>query len=470
MQWPAGRPDEASSPQARLQCLLQLLAHVVRRGRLLRRVFPRGRPGTFRPRVERLVRLRRRRAGRRQPALASRGGPAAAPDLGTEVLHGAPQHNVLHVQRFQLPPHQRERRLAVSLGVRRGVRGLAAPGGEGVRPAALPATRVGARGLLDGQLAHDQQRHLADGRACGLAAAAGAAVVGEQLRRSAQAPIEPQARPSPQREHAPCGQLHPGQQRADPALGPRRRHVRREPAPGERERRRLVDEALLVALVGRLPDLTDRGGGVGRCGAERVGEGEVAEPWLEAEEEGRRGRVGGEEVELGGEREGRARRGAERAEPRPDGEREGEPRVVGAVREAERRARRERRGEVEAELPRVAAGGEPRLERQPQHADRHLGPHQRPVIVAELDRSLHRARRSVGCSARWCWCGGAVFAAVGQVASGRRRRRDAEVRFGFAGGGDRFGLGVDGRGGLRVPLLVLPVAYNYRRDHPPRLW
>ncbi|KAF8690131.1 hypothetical protein HU200_041370 [Digitaria exilis] len=311
MQWPAGRPDEASSPQARLQCLLQLLAHVVRRGRLLRRVFPRGGPAAFRPRGERLVRLRRRRTGRRQPALASGGGPAAAPDLGAEVVHGAPQHNILHVQRFQLPPHQRERRLAVSLGVRH-VRALAAPGGGELRPAALPATRVGARGLLDGELAHDEQRHLADGRARGLATA-GAAIVGEKLRRNAQAPVEPQARPPPQREHAPRRQLHPGQQRADSALGPRRRHVRREPAPGERERRRrLVDEPLLVpvAVGGHLPDLTGRGAGVGRCGAERVGEGEVAEPWLEAEEEGRRGGVGGEEVELrGASQAGRAPRG-----------------------------------------------------------------------------------------------------------------------------------------------------------------
>ena len=99
----------------------------------------------------------------------------------------------------------------------------------------------------------------------------------------------------------------------------------------------------------------ERGSAVGG-GAERVGVGEreIAEAGLEPEEEGRRGRVGGEEVEeLGGEREGRARRGAKRAAPRADGEREeGEAWVVGAVPEAERGAPREGSGEVEAELPR----------------------------------------------------------------------------------------------------------------------
>ncbi|KAG2584939.1 hypothetical protein PVAP13_6KG365900 [Panicum virgatum] len=139
----------------------------------------------------------------------------------------------------------------------------------------------------------------------------------------------------------------------------------------------------------------ERGSAVGG-GAERVGVGEreIAEAGLDPEEEGRRGRVGGEEVEeLGGQREGRARRGAERAAPRADGEREeGEARVVGAVPEAERGAPREGGDEVEAELPRVADRREAGLERQPEHADRHLSPHKRPVVVAELDPHLQRPR------------------------------------------------------------------------------
>jgi hypothetical protein len=46
-------------------------------------------------------------------------------------------------------------------------------------------------------------------------------------------------------------------------------------------------------------------------------------------------------------------------------------------------------GEAEVELPRVGGGGQAGLERQPQHADRHFGPHQRPVFVPELDGHLH---------------------------------------------------------------------------------
>jgi hypothetical protein len=372
------------SAQAGLQRLLQLLADVVRRGRSL----PRGAPGSV-VRLRHVVRLRLRLhlwRGRRHPAQATprsrssgRRGPAvAAADLRAEVLHGAPEQHVVHAQRLQLPPHQRERRVAV----RRRVRG--GQGGCRCSAAGLGA-RDGARGLLDADLAHDQQRHLADGRASALA------VGGEQLRRHAQAPVEPQARPAPQREHAPGRQPHAGQQRADPAAGPRRRHVGREPAPGERERRHVVQRLHLPPAVGaRLPGLPWRWRR--RGGAQRVREREVAEPRLEAEEEGgRRGGVVGDEVELGGERERRACRGPQRAEPRAHGEREGERRVVGAVREPERRARCERRGHVEAELPQVPSRREPRLERQPQHDDRHLGAHQRPLVVAELDRRLHRA-------------------------------------------------------------------------------
>jgi hypothetical protein len=161
VQW----PPKLSSPQTRLQCPLQLLAHIVQRRRLPGCGFPLGAPGAIRLPGERVVRLRR---GHRHPALASGTGGshgraplAAAPDLSVVILHGVPQHHVIHVQQLQLSPHQREhRRLAISWAVRR----IHAQRGGVLRSTALPAVHVGVRGLLDGELADDQQRHLADSR------------------------------------------------------------------------------------------------------------------------------------------------------------------------------------------------------------------------------------------------------------------------------------------------------------------
>lgn len=177
---------------------------------------------------------------------------------------------------------------------------------------------------------------------------------------------------------------------------------------------------MVVAAVGEVGQLVrrrrrrqrrGRGRGRGR-GDDGVGEREVADAGLEEEGEGRR--AGGEEVELGGEGEGRAGGGPERAEAGTDGEREGLERVIGAVREADRRAGGEGGGEVEAEIPRVAAaaGRDAGEERQPEDADGHLGAHQRPVVVPELDRRLHGRPPRVR-----VWSMG-EFAGFGEVAGG----------------------------------------------------
>jgi len=200
-----------------------------------------------------------------------------------------------------------------------------------------------------------------------------------------------------------------------------------------------------VGVGGRLPDLTGRRGSAVGGGAERVGEREVAEAGLEPEEEGRRGRVGGEEVELGGEHEGRARRGAERAEPRADGEREGEARVVGAVREAERRAGREGGGEVEAELAaRVAARREARLERQPEHADGEPWPASELVVRGGGFRAAAPARWNprgdceVGIDLDWEWKA-EVDWGTPAPRRGEARRRQGEVSSAWWSGTERGG-------------------------------
>ena len=122
--------------------------------------------------------------------------------------------------------------------------------------------------------------------------------------------------------------------------------------------------------------------------------------------------------------------GAEGAHTGADGEGEGEAGIVRAIRQAESWSGGEGGGEVEAELPRVAAGGEAGLERQPEHSDRNLGPHQRPVVVAELDRRLHGFRwlvvvncgfgrswrRDVAAAITTCWDG--VAGEIGGGASG----------------------------------------------------
>ena len=154
--------------------------------------------------------------------------------------------------------------------------------------------------------------------------------------------------------------------------------------------------AVVVVAVGGEVGHLDRQRGWGGCGrrwrrgADGAGDGEVPDPGLEEEREG--GRVGGGEVEFGGEGEGGADGGPQRAQPRADGEGEGLERLVGAVREAERRAGGEGGGEVEAEVLAVSPRREAREEGQPQHADRHFGAQQRAVVVAELDRRLHGGR------------------------------------------------------------------------------
>jgi hypothetical protein len=127
-----------------------------------------------------------------------------------------------------------------------------------------------------------------------------------------------------------------------------------------------------------------------RRGADGADEGEVPDAGLDENREGRR--VGGEDVEVGGESEGRVGRGAQRAQAGADGDGEGPERVVGAVGESQRRAGGERGGEVEAEVLGVAARREAREEGQPQHGDWHLGAQQGAVVVAELDGRLHGGR------------------------------------------------------------------------------
>jgi len=140
----------------------------------------------------------------------------------------------------------------------------------------------------------------------------------------------------------------------------------------------------------------ERGSAVGG-GAERVGVGEreIAEAGLEPEEEGRRGRVGGEEVEeLGGARVGepsgpRPARTVSAKKGRPGSSGRYQRRSTGPHAKATVRSKRSSHGgEVAAELLRVAD----RREAGPEHADRHLSPHQRPVVVAELDPHPQRPR------------------------------------------------------------------------------
>ena len=138
------------------------------------------------------------------------------------------------------------------------------------------------------------------------------------------------------------------------------------------------------------------GGGAERVG---VGEREIAEAGLEPEEEGRCGRVGGEEVEeLGGARVGepsgpRPARTVSAKKGRPGSSGRYQRQSAGPHAKAAVRSKwSSHSGEVAAELLRVADRREAGLQRQPEHADRHLSPHQRPIVVAELDPHLQRPR------------------------------------------------------------------------------